>query len=504
MSDTADAHRGGIHQDTIREEPTTSYSYSVTHSPSGQSSSSSRPPSHMKNEVSGDHRLSSIHRGESEVEQMAERIETLRANRVVITFPVRVRFLTECRQIAVAQGYDSTKISRTDLEVLRSRIAEEASRTPEVWTRALGVLGFYNVAPALLVVLDRAMETLLLHDDDWLHYQDFSFYYTRVVARWPWLRSEMRVACLIIFAYYFFTPILFCHIVQEDTICVDLGRSYDGWLSSLYFASTTLSTVGYGDLKVEQSPRWRSFIGSLYMIVSIVVAVVAFSAAAGNAFSPLNTYDAWIANFFIGDPHPNDFLYTRVARVKLVKITEIVVQFVLLNLIGVFVTRYYARHSEVEEQQWTWMTSLYWAIQTTTTIGYGDLDMPFQLRWFQIFYLTLSTYFVGNCLGKLGALRAELAEVRRRYVWERRKVTRRFIDELQAYEHDDNVDQFEFLVASLLMLNKISSADVTPIMDKFRELAGGKGFINALDDAEEDPIADEAEAVDADIQGQQS
>jgi hypothetical protein len=89
-------------------------------------------------------------------------------------------------------------------------------------------------------------------------------------------------------------------------------------------------------------------------------------------------------------------------------------------------------------------------------------------------------------------------------VWERRKVTRRFIDELQAYEHDDNVDQFEFLVASLLMLNKISSADVTPIMDKFRELAGGKGFINALDDAEEDPIADEAEAVDADIQGQQS
>jgi hypothetical protein len=45
---------------------------------------------------------------------------------------------------------------------------------------------------------------------------------------------------------------------------------------------------------------------------------------------------------------------------------------------------------------------------------------------------------------------------------------------------------------------------VTPNIDNFRELAGGKGFINALDDAEEDPIADEAEAVDADIQGQQS
>jgi hypothetical protein len=41
-------------------------------------------------------------------------------------------------------------------------------------------------------------------------------------------------------------------------------------------------------------------------------------------------------------------------------------------------------------------------------------------------------------------------------------------------------------------------------MDKFRELAGGKGFINALDDEGGDKIADEAEAVDADIQGQQS
>lgn len=35
------------------------------------------------------------------------------------------------------------------------------------------------------------------------------------------------------------------------------------------------------------------------------------------------------------------------------------------------------------------MTSLYWAVQTTTTIGYGDVSMRSEMRWFQILYLAL-------------------------------------------------------------------------------------------------------------------
>eukprot|EP00978_Attheya_sp_CCMP212_P034455 scaffold144303_cov29-Attheya_sp.AAC.1 len=52
---------------------------------------------------------------------------------------------------------------------------------------------------------------------------------------------------------------------------------------------------------------------------------------------------------------------------------------------------------------------------------------------------------------------------------------------MQATENDGKIDQFEFLVASLLSLGKVTSDDVAPIMEKFRELSGDHGFIMACD-----------------------
>lgn len=136
-----------------------------------------------------------------------------------------------------------------------------------------------------------------------------------------------------------------------------------------------------------------------------------------------------------------------------------------------------------------------YSIQTATTIGYGDLSQPESLRYFKIFYLMIATVLVGNALGKLGALKEELSEARRQHAWDRRPVTKRMIDEMQAYDHDDKVDQYEFLVSSLVSLGHLDSDTVKHIMDKFREHAGEKGYIAMDDDLnEEDPQADCTEA----------
>jgi hypothetical protein len=89
-----------------------------------------------------------------------------------------------------------------------------------------------------------------------------------------------------------------------------------------------------------------------------------------------------------------------------------------------------------------------------------DLTQPYNMRWFQIFYLILSTGFVGSTLGGLASLRGDIEEVRRKTAWERRKVSRALIDEMQPEENDAKIDQYEFLVASLLQLGKIASEDV--------------------------------------------
>lgn len=82
------------------------------------------------------------------------------------------------------------------------------------------------------------------------------------------------------------------------------------------------------------------------------------------------------------------------------------------------------------------------------------------MRWFNILYLILSTYFVGQALGGLVSLRSELEEVRIKTAWGRREVSRGLIEEMQPDDNNGSIDQYEFLVASLLQLQTISSADI--------------------------------------------
>ena len=463
-----------------------------------RSSKKGGPPSSadIEGAVPIEHMLSSVAPGGSEVEQIAERIERRREERIPVTFKSRVRFLKGCRKIARRQGYDTARISEDDLKEYRDRVAAEADEFRGICNiRILKRIGVYADVDCLLQILDRAVNVMKDSDidDSWFFYTDFSAYHTQVVSRWPWMRTSLRQAMLVLFAFYFFTPILFCNVMDQSNICTDNGSRYSGLVSALYFASTTLSTVGYGDLTVSQDPRWKSFIGSLYMLIAMVVAVVSFSAAADTASTPIQrTVDRLFERFDANRVDSEEFLYKKIRRIKFIRLTEIFVLVFAFILIGVIASQVAVAFEEDPEAQWTWMTSFYWAVQTTTTIGYGDLAQPFGLRWFKIFYLTFATYVVGSSLGRLGSLKTELSEARRQHAWDRRKVTRRFVDEMQAYDCDDKVDQYEFLTASLISLGKVDSDDIRPIMDKFRTLAGNKGYISVTEDICEEKIDEDS------------
>lgn len=91
---------------------------------------------------------------------------------------------------------------------------------------------------------------------------------------------------------------------------------------------------------------------------------------------------------------------------------------------------------------------------------------------FLIFYLILSTAFVGQAFGLLRTLRDDIEDTRRKFAWGRRNVSKALIKEIVA-DDDDQVDQYEFVVASLVQLNKASAEDIKEIMNKFRSLANG-------------------------------
>ena len=102
--------------------------------------------------------------------------------------------------------------------------------------------------------------------------------------------------------------------------------------------------------------------------------------------------------------------------------------------------------------------------------------MPFHLRWFNIFFTTFGTAFVGSVFGSLAGLQGEIDTHRRYHAWKRREMSKMMVDELQI--NDDKLDQYEFVLGSLLVLQKINTNDIAQIMEKFHELAENKNYIS--------------------------
>ena len=276
------------------------------------------------------HMLTSYRPGESKIERMAKKIEERISERVEVTFNARREFLKHCRRIAVSKGYP--KISRvhySDILEWRMEVHKEAADydAEGIFSRMIHFCGILSDTQCLDTILTKAKvvaDKIQLAPDDEFHYEDFNHHHTVLVSRWPWMRYELLFALGIVLTFYFLTPILFCLIMGDDGVCPQDAK-VPGWVSALYFASTTMSTVGeytvppdavasscttismmnaipdvltirfsfvfqkgYGDLSVEKDKPWKVFIGVLYMIASVLVALLAFSAAAESKFHPLH------------------------------------------------------------------------------------------------------------------------------------------------------------------------------------------------------------------------
>ena len=182
----------------------------------------------------------------TEVEQIAERLELRRSERIPVTFGARVRFLKGCRSIAKSKNYEHSRISKKDLLEYQACVHAEWDSGKGIFNGPLvRALSIKSDCECLMQIVDRAvtmMEKDRVDTGNWLYYRDFSFDYTRIVSRWPHMRSELGVAAMVICLYYALTPILFCVIMPSSNICQAPG--YEGVVATFYFASTTVRVLG--------------------------------------------------------------------------------------------------------------------------------------------------------------------------------------------------------------------------------------------------------------------
>jgi hypothetical protein len=182
----------------------------------------------------------------SGVENLAHKIEIRRDSRIPITLAVRKRFLKKCREMAIQRGFKK-RVFLDDLRQFRDELREEVERDQNPVSSLLHWVGFPDESTMLLRVVDKGIERVTSYlEQEFLFFQDFSFYYTRLISRSPWLRSPLQKYVLTVLAFYIFAPVLFCWIVDDEDVCPDVpGKGpYAGWLTATYFASVTLSTVG--------------------------------------------------------------------------------------------------------------------------------------------------------------------------------------------------------------------------------------------------------------------
>jgi hypothetical protein len=280
---------------------------------------------------------------------LASKIEDRRANRIPVTFDIRKRFLEECRQVAMKTG-TRNKIHVRELEALRDKyrklVDDHKENTAQKSRRYLKqMFGLWHDERTLLELLEKALKNT--HDlrSRWFYFRDFNFYYTVVVPKRQFLKNTTLVTVQLLLAYYFFTAVFFCAIIRDDQVCPadpsGEDRIYYGWLTSIYFASVTMSTVGYGDVSLAGDSRWKIFIGIIFMLVSLIVAYTVFASAAQSAVSRFglsetgNSISKYVFNYinkYDGESVP---LYIQIRRVFWLRAVELVLYFLFFNFVGV-------------------------------------------------------------------------------------------------------------------------------------------------------------------------
>jgi len=114
-------------------------------------------------------------------------------------------------------------------------------------------------------------------------------------------------------------------------------------------------------------------------------------------------------------------------------------------------------------------------------VGYGDfvIENPNSL-YFCTVYMVFAVITVSAAIGNLASLPSEMQLTRKKFEFEAKQLTFSMLEKMDP--DGDGVDQFEFVLASLLAFGKVTRDDIEPIIQKFELLDDdGSGKLTADD-----------------------
>ncbi|KAJ1424407.1 hypothetical protein B484DRAFT_398289 [Ochromonadaceae sp. CCMP2298] len=126
-------------------------------------------------------------------------------------------------------------------------------------------------------------------------------------------------------------------------------------------------------------------------------------------------------------------------------------------------------------EEWTFVKALYFAVQTTTTVGYGDIPSPnSHTRIFLCFYIIFSTAMMAFAFASLRNMTADKLHLEGQAQRARRLQN---LDFIASLDRGQGVTQAEFLLAVLEHIGVIHEAQLAPWIEKFEALGARDGRI---------------------------
>jgi potassium channel subfamily K len=303
---------------------------------------------------------------------------------------------------------------------------------------------------------------------------------------------EVLKLCLFYTSIYMGISIIAFSFVFEKWTVID----------SLYFAVSTFTTCGYGNL-TPTTPAGQVF--TIFFAIYGVIILGVFIGIVGHSISQAQTralkkfkkerQEEILETLFTEDERQRKesdellregLLYDHVSLmddIKRVVVAELpVILFVAAAALVLGIL-----------EGWTLVSTIYFCIMSATTTGFGDYSPTTQIdKVYCIFFLPLAVAVFGEVLGRIAGVYIQRKVRRAEVKFLHRSVTRCDLSRMDA-NHDGMVDMEEFLTFMLVALQKVDRESIDDLKTIFRSLdKNSNGMID------QDDLVELAERFDVD------
>jgi len=239
-------------------------------------------------------------------------------------------------------------------------------------------------------------------------------------------------------------------------------------LDGLYMTFVTITTVGYGDFSPQNDGTKIFFIFWIFFGLSVVATGLAM--LVDTSTQAVDTSNAGIYRKTI------NAIDTKIGKTLRKLMFEILLLLLFIAGGAIWVCTV---------EGFPFVTGIYWAVQTLTTVGYGDLDISKdESKVFVIVYAVFGTALTVTSLAAMACLWVEYDQARKVQTMIEHGLTMKMINVIDI-QKTGHIDKYEFLRYMLWKLDKVDGETMDKISNIFDALdvdgggtLGPEDFVN--------------------------